>query len=158
MILADLGDSFVLVNVLTGREGDDTFSSGPIGREELEELADSFFYSALTPVREPDREALRDANAHQHKAVPQVRKDQRAVPLPQAQGDGCPAESGDPLYTRTGIRSDVARDFVLLLAERIEDGRREEIADLLVYPAQVETSGGIDTVSSPEEFLRYYDE
>ena len=146
LILADLGDSFVLVNVLAGRQGDDTFSSGPIGREELEELADSFLYSALTPVREPDRDALLDANAR-------YLEDLENQPV-----ETLPSESEDPLYTRTGIRSDVARDFVLLLAERIEDGRREEIADLLVYPAQVETSGGIDTVSSPEEFLRYYDE
>lgn len=146
LILADLGDSFVLVNVLTGRQGDDTFSSGPIGREELEELADSFFYSALTPVREPDREALRDANARY------------LADLENQPVETLPSESGDPLYTRTGIRSDVARDFVLLLAERIEDGRREEIADLLAYPAQVETAGGSYTVNSPEEFLRYYDE
>ena len=146
LILADLGDSFILVNVLTGRQGDDTFSSGPIGREELEALADSFLYSALTPVREPDRAALQDANARYLENL-------ENQPL-----ETLPSESEDPLYTRTGIRSDVARDFVLLLAERIEDGRREEIADLLVYPAQVETSGGIDTVSSPEEFLRYYDE
>ena len=146
LILADLGDSFVLVNVLTGRQGDDTFSSGPIGREELEELADSFFYSALTPVREPDRDALLDANAR-------YLEDLENQPV-----ETLPSESGDPLYTRTGIRSDVARDFILLLAERIEDGRREEIADLLAYPAQVETAGGSYTVNSPEEFLRYYDE
>ncbi|MCI9332381.1 MAG: hypothetical protein HFG05_09445 [Oscillibacter sp.] len=145
LILADLGDSFVLVNVLTGRQGDDTFSSGPIGREELEALADSFFYSALTPVREPDREALLNANARYMETL----ENQPAGTLP--------SESEDPLYTRTGIRSDVARDFVLLLAERMEDGRREEIADLLVYPAQVETAGGSYTVHSPEEFLRYYD-
>lgn len=146
LILADLGDSFILVNVLTGRQGDDTFSSGPIGREELEALADSFLYSALTPVREPDRAALLDANARCMETL----ENQPAGTLP--------SESEDPLYTRTGIRSDVARDFVLLLAERIEDGRREEIADLLVYPAQVETAGGSYTVNSPEEFLRHYDE
>lgn len=146
LILADLGDSFVLVNVLTGRQGDDTFSSGPIGREELEALADSFLYSALTPVREPDREALQDANARYLESL-------ENQPL-----ETLPSESEDPLYVRTGIRTDVARDFVLLLAERIEDGRREEIADLLVYPAQVETAGGSYTVNSPEEFLRYYDE
>ena len=146
LILADLGDSFVLVNVLTGRQGDDTFSSGPIGREELEALADSFLYSALTPVREPDRESLQDANARYLENL-------ENQPL-----ETLPSESEDPLYVRTGIRSDVARDFVLLLAERIEDGRREEIAGLLVYPAQVETAGGSYTVNSPEEFLRYYDE
>ena len=146
LILADLGDSFVLVNVLTGRQGDDTFSSGPIGREELEALADSFLYSTLTPVREPDRESLQDANARYLENL-------ENQPL-----ETLPSESEDPLYVRTGIRSDVARDFVLLLAERIEDGRREEIAGLLVYPAQVETAGGSYTVNSPEEFLRYYDE
>ena len=146
LILADLGDSFVLVNVLTGREGDDTFSSGAIGRAELEALADSFVYSALTPAREPDLEAILESNTRYMEAL-------------QEQPVGTtPAESRDPLYTRTGIRSDVARDFVLLLAERIEDGRKKEVADLLVYPAQVEVSSGTFTVNTPEEFLPYYDE
>ncbi|MCI9121393.1 MAG: hypothetical protein HFG00_07710 [Oscillibacter sp.] len=146
LILADLGDSFVLVNVLTGRQEDDTFSSGAIGREELEELADSFIWSTLAPVREPELDAILDANNRQmevlHNQPPSV----------------TPEESEDPLYTRTGIRSDVARDFVLLLAERIEEGRKEEVADLLVYPAQVEVAAGTFPVNSPEEFLPYYDE
>lgn len=146
LILADLGDSFVLVNVLTGREGDDTFSSGAIGREELEELADSFVYSALAPVKEPDLDAILDANNRQMEELQN-----------QPAGE-TPAESEDPLYVRTGIQTDVAREFVLMLAERIEDGRREEVADLLVYPAQVEVAAGTFTVNSPEEFLPYYDE
>ena len=146
LILADLGDSFVTVNVLTGQEGDDTFSSGPIGREELEELADSFRYSALTPVREPDQDTILAANARYMEEL-------QNQPL-----ETLPSESQDPLYTRTGIAASVARDFVLLLAERIEDGRREEVADILVYPAQVEVSAGTFTVNSPEEFLPYYDE
>lgn len=146
LILADLGDSFVLVNVLTGRQGDDTFSSGAIGREELEELADSFRWSALTPVKEPDQAAILVAN------------DRYMEELQNQPLETLPSESEDPLYTRTGIQSDVAKDFVLLLAERIEDGRKEEVAEQLVYPARVEVAAGTFTVNSPEEFLPYYDE
>ena len=146
LILADLGDSFILVNVLTGKQGDDTFSSGAIGREELEELADSFHYAALSPVRKPDRPAILEAN------------DRYMEELQNQPAGTLPSESEDPLYTRTGIQSDVAKDFVLLLAERIQDGRKEEVAEQLVYPAQVEVSAGTFTVNSPEEFLPYYDE
>ena len=146
LILADLGDSFVLVNVLTGRQGDDTFSSGAIGREELEALADSFAYSALSPVREPDLDAILEDNTRYMEEL-------QNRPVEEA-----PEAEEDPLYARTGIQSDAARDFVLLLAERIEDGRKEEVANLLVYPAQVEVSAGTFTVNSPEEFLPYYDE
>lgn len=61
LIIADLEDSFVLVNVLAGEEADDTFSSGAIGREELEALADSFDFSTLSPVKAPDLDAVREA-------------------------------------------------------------------------------------------------
>ena len=146
LILADLGDSFVLVNVLTGREGDDTFSFGPIGRAELEALADSFVYSALTPVREPDRDAILEATTRYMEELEN-----------QPAGE-TPAEDEGPLYARTGMRPEAARDFVLLLAERIEEGRKEEVASMLAYPAQVEVSAGTFTVNAPEEFLPYYDE
>lgn len=157
LILADLGDSFVLVNVLAGGasqapSGDpleireDPFSNGPIEKAELEALADSFLYSALTPVQEPDLDAILEVNARQMEEL-------QNQPIEE------PAEeSEDPLYAQTGMRSDVAREFVLLLAERIEEGRKEEVADLLVYPAQVEVAAGTFTVNSPEEFLPYYDE
>ena len=146
LILADLGDSFILVNVLTGKAGDDTFSSGPIGRAELEALADSFQFSALTPVRQPDFDAILAENSRymeelQNQPVEEVLEEQ-----------------DDLLYEFTGIRTEAARDFVLLLAERIQDGKREEVANLLVYPAQVEVSAGTFTVNSAEEFLPYYDE
>ena len=144
LILADLGDSFVLVNVLTGEQGDDTFSCGPIGREELEALADSFIYSALAPAEAPDLDAIAEAN-------------ERYMEELQSQPT-LPSEPEDPLYARTGIQSGAARDFVLLLAERIEDGKKEEVADLLVYPAQVEVAAGTFRVDSPEAFLPYYDE
>lgn len=61
LIIADLEDSFVLVNVLAGEEADDTFSSGAIGRPELEALADSFDFSVLSPVKTPDPDAVREA-------------------------------------------------------------------------------------------------
>lgn len=148
LILADLGDSFVLVNVLAGKEADDTFSSGAIGREELEELADSFLYSALTPAKEPDLDAILEAN---DRYMEELQNQPAEAEEPLVSGE-------DEIYVQTGIQSDVAREFVLLLAEKIEEGRKEEVADLLVYPAQVEVSAGTFTVHSAEEFLPYYDE
>ena len=55
LIIADLGDSFVTVNVLAGAETDpnDIFSSGPISAENLETLADSFDFTVLTPAEPP---------------------------------------------------------------------------------------------------------
>ena len=144
LILADLGDSFVLVNVLAGKEIDDTFSSGAIGREELEALADSFIYSALAPAEAPDLDAIAEAN-------------ERYMEELQSQPT-LPSEPEDPLYARTGIQSGAARDFVLLLAEQIEDGRRREVADMLAYPAKVETLDASFTVDGPEELLEHYDE
>lgn len=144
ILIADLGDSFVLVNVLTGEEGDDTFSSGPIGRAELEALADSFDFSALAPVSLPDLDAILEANA----------RCMGTLDFPEEEL----GERDDPLYESTGIPTETVRDFVLMLAEWIEDGRKEEVADLLVYPARVEVAAGTFTVNSPEEFLPYYDE
>lgn len=146
LIIADLEDSFILVNVLTGQGGDDTFSSGSIGRAELEALADSFDYTVLTPVKVPDLNAVREAG------------ERYMEELNSQPAEVTPAEPEDPIYTRTGIQSDVARDFVLLLAERIEDGRREEIANMFLYPAVIETSSGRFTVNTPEELLEHYDE
>ena len=146
LIIADLEDSFILVNVLTGVEGDSLFSSGGIGREEMETLADSFVYSVLTPAKAPDLDAVREAG-------------ERYMEELNSQPPGVmPEESEDPLYTRTGIRTDVARDFVLLLAERIEDGRREEVANMFAYPVVVWTEDGRFTANAPEELLEYYDE
>lgn len=47
LVLADLEDSFLLINVLAGTEQGVT-------RQDLEELADSFTLSLLTPVQPPD--------------------------------------------------------------------------------------------------------
>lgn len=48
LVLADLDDSFLLINVLSGTEQGVT-------RQDLEELADSFTFSLLTPARPADR-------------------------------------------------------------------------------------------------------
>lgn len=146
LIAADLGDSFVLVNVLAGAEVDDTFSSGSIGKAELEALADSFDFTALDPAVGPDRDAVLEAN------------DRYMETLHSQPMEVLPEDSEDPLYTRTGITMDEARDFLLLLAERLEGDRRQEIVELLVYPVCVETLDGSFTVSTPEELLEHYDE
>lgn len=146
LILADLGDSFVLVNVLAGKEADDTFSSGAIGREELEELADSFLYSALSPVNTPDLDAIREAG------------DRYLEDLENQSAEQTPEEFEDPLYVQTGIQIAVAREFLQMLAEQIEDGAREEIAERIAYPVKVTAPGGEWIVNTPEEFLEHYDE
>lgn len=145
LLIADLGDSFVTVNVLTGMEGDDTFSSGGIGRAELEALADLFDFTALTPVKAPDRNAVIDAN------------ERYMAELESTPVGTFPSESEDPLYIRTGIQYEAAKEFVLLLAEEIEDGEKEVVAGMLAYPVQIETPDGTWTAETPEEFLPYYD-
>lgn len=55
LVLADLGDSFVTLNVLAGTETEpaDIFSNGPFTEENLETLADSLDYTKLTPASPP---------------------------------------------------------------------------------------------------------
>ena len=148
LILADLGDSFVLVNVLTGQEGDDTFSSGPIGRAELEELADSFLYTALTPVRVPDLTSLVPPEADQEEGA-------NADPgLPEE----APEMEEDTLYVQTGIETDSARAFVWDLSQSLSNGGREAVADLFVYPCKLTAPHEEFTVNTAEELLEHYDD
>lgn len=60
LIIADLPDSFVTINVLAGTESkpEDVFSSGPIGKAEMEALANSFDFTLLTPARPVSLEIL----------------------------------------------------------------------------------------------------
>lgn len=146
LILADLGDSFVLVNVLTGQEGDDTFSSGPIGRAELEELADSFRYTVLTPARTPDYDAIMQENARQMEAL-------QDRPIETA-----PEELEDPLYVQTGIETDSAKAFIWDLSKNLASGNREIVADLFVYPCKVTAPHEEFTVNTAEELLEHYDD
>lgn len=137
LVLADLGDSFVTVNVLAGTETDpdDIFSSGPFSAENLEALADSFDFTALTPAKPP-----RVENGFDREETEEDLKDPE-----------------DALYIQTGIETGVAEEYVENLAELLRNGDREAVADLLIYPCVVETADGKATVNSPEEFLPYYD-
>lgn len=47
-IWAETKEGFLFINVLSGTQGDDTFSSGPIGRAQLEALAEQFDFSLLS--------------------------------------------------------------------------------------------------------------
>lgn len=129
LLLADLGDSFVTVNVLAGsaEAAEDVFSTGPITASDLEALADSFDLRVLTP------------------AVPPERSD---APQPQQ----------DALYDQTGVDRASAEVFVQNLAELLESGDREAVAALFVYPCRVTVSAGSFVVDSAEALLPYYDE
>lgn len=59
LILADLGDAFVSVNVLSGTEQPFLPGDGLVTRELLEQLAASFHWAALAEVRKPDLDAVK---------------------------------------------------------------------------------------------------
>lgn len=46
-IWADLPEGFLFINILTGRDGDTIFSSGPITNAQVEQLAEMFDFTAL---------------------------------------------------------------------------------------------------------------
>ncbi len=87
LLIAQLPDSFVTVNILAGTEGDpmDVFSSGPIGREEVEALADSFGFSLLTPARPVAIEDLPPAGGTEADA-------------PAVEAEGCPNLAMEETY------------------------------------------------------------
>jgi len=143
LILADLGDCFVSVNVLAGTETpvDDVFSSGPFYRENLESLADSFDLSVLSPVEPLAVEEFSEL-------PPEAGDEEPEAPEPEE----------DPLYVQTGIQTEAGGQFIISLAQMIEEEQRQAIAELLVYPAQVTVGETSVTVEGPEEFLDYYDD
>ena len=65
-------------------------------------------------------------------------------------------DNGDAPYEALSL--DEGREFLLHLADLIDRGEREAIADLLTYPAQVKAPGGEWMANTPEEFLACYDE
>ena len=135
LLLADLGDSFVTLNVLAGTETDpaDIFSSGPISAANLENLADSFDFTKLTPAIPPRVEA--------------------ETPEP---GWVAPAE--DMFYLSTGIEESVAQDFFSEFVRAMEEDRRLGVAELIARPRTVYTQEGSVLVENGEDFLPYYDE
>lgn len=133
LLLADLGDSFVTLNVLAGTETDpaDIFSSGPISAADLEALADSFDFTKLTPAIPPRAE----------------------TPEPDRTS---PEE--DPFYLTTGIQESVAQDFFSEFVRAMEEDRRLAVAELIAWPRTVFTQVGSVLVENAEDFLPYYDE
>lgn len=135
LLLADLGDSFVTLNVLAGTDTDPAgiFSSGPISAADLEALADSFDFTKLTPAVPPRTEA--------------------ETPEP---GWIAPAE--DTFLTATGIQESVAQDFFSEFVRAMEDDRRLAVAELIAWPRTVYTQEGSFLVENAEDFLPYYED
>ena len=136
LVLADLPDSFVTINVLAGEEtAPASFSSGPLTEEDLERFADSFVLSLLTPTRPADPELPRPT-------------------LDEALRKPSPEE----FFQMTGVAEDEAQAYYGTLLQGIENGDRQTVAEQICYPAVVTVRSGTFMVSSPKEFLPYYDE
>ena len=160
LVVADLGDSFVTVNVLAGTETspEDVFSSGAITEVDLEVFADGIDFRALSEVRKPDMEQL-------------AREEEQLTAAMYTW------EGYDPLYEHTGIEETVAEMYVSDLAElldgkhdylaealftnlakRISFGEGQVVAELFVYPCVVTTQSGTYEVENAEELEAYYEE
>lgn len=141
LVLADLGDSFVTVNVLAGTETDpdDIFSSGPFFQADLEALADSFDFTVLTPVRRPDLDALED------KSVPDGARPPETV-------------EEDAIYAATGMEDSFAQSFYHGFCKAVEEDRREDVANMIAWPRVLTTEKGETLIMTAEEFLPYYDQ
>lgn len=141
LILADLGDSFVTVNVLAGTETDpdDIFSSGPFFQADLEALADSFDFTVLTPVTTPDLDALEDASGSDGAIPPE-------------------APEEDAIYAVTGMEDSFAQSFYSGFYKAVEEDRREDVAGMIAWPRVLTTEDGETLIMTAEEFLPYYDQ
>lgn len=134
LLLADLGDSFVTLNVLAGTDTDpaDIFSSGPISAADLQALADSFDFTKLTPAIPPRAEA--------------------ETPEPDR------TSPEDPFYLTTGIQESVAQDFFCEFVRAVEEDRRLAVAELIAWPRTVYTQEGSVLVENAEDFLPFYED
>lgn len=141
LIIADLGDSFVTVNVLAGTETspDDIFSSGPFFQTDLEALADSFDFTVLTPVTTPDLTALGES------AIPDGARPPETV-------------EEDAIYAATGMEASFAQSFYCGFYKAVEEDRREDVASMIAWPRVLATENGETLIMTAEEFLPYYDE
>ncbi len=162
LILADLGDSFVTVNVLAGTETPigDVFSSGPFFREDLERLADCFDLSVLAPAVPLDVETFSelppDAGDETMEDVPPEDVSQEAE-APAAEEDAR-EDYRLRLYDMTGMEEAPAREFLRYFNSLVQGGYRESAADLLAYPRTVSLEEDTYEVSDGEEFLTYYED
>jgi hypothetical protein len=132
LVLLNLPDSFVTLNVLAGSESyDAVFSSGPITRETLEALADSFDFSVLTP------------------ALPQ------AQPVWTEYSDPEPEE--DELYIQTGISTRDAQDFYAAFTQVVAAGDRHAVGLYLSWPCVLADGAEEITLQSVEGLEESYD-
>lgn len=139
LIIADMGDSFVTVNVLAGTETamDDIFSSGPISAEDLETLADRFDFTVLTPVKAPGLAVMEDSEPVE---------------------GGAPAPEEDAIYAATGMEESFAQSFYGGFYKAVEEDRREDVAGMIAWPRVLASEKGETLIMTAEEFLPYYDE
>ena len=137
LVLVDLADSFVTINVLAGTETppSDVFSNGPLSASALEQFADSFNFSILTPVRPANPDLPRPA-------------------LDEVLG----TPSAEDFLQTTGISEADAQQFFATFFAYLENGDREAVAQLLSYPAVVTVQGETNYVHTPEELLVLYDD
>jgi hypothetical protein len=132
LVLLNLPDSFVTLNVLAGSESyDAVFSSGPITRETLEALADSFDFSVLTP------------------ALPQ------AQPVWTEYSDPEPEE--DELYIQTGISTRDAQDFYAAFTQVVAAGDRHAVGLYLSWPCVLADGAEEITLQSAQDLEESYD-
>ena len=132
LIIADLSDSFVVINVLAGAKTalSEVFSAGALSASDLERFADSFDFSVLTPVRTP-----------QIDQQPQTQ-------LPQ-----------DDLFSENvGFSETQAQKFFAQFSALLENGEKEQVAQLLSYPAVITVADSTFSVESAEKFLTCFDE
>lgn len=137
MVIVDMPDSFVTVHVLAGSETpvDDVFSSGPLTEEDLERFADSFDFSVLTPVRPADPDLYRPT-------------------LEEVLNQPSPED----FLRMTGVAESEAQQFFADFSEDVENDRREEVLERILYPVTVTVGAGVFTAETPEEVLPYYEE
>ena len=140
LILTDLGDSFVTVNVLAGTETelDDIFSTGPLSGKDLENLADSFDFTVLTPVKDPGLDVVGGLESAETAA------------------EDDPKE--DVIYAATGMEESFAQSFYCGFYKAVEEDRREDVANMIAWPRVLASEKGETLIMTAEEFLPYYDE
>lgn len=64
----------------------------------------------------------------------------------------------DGFFRQSGMKKEEAAAFVKTFADAVASGERESAAAMISYPRKVKTPAWEGTVSSPEEFLTYYDD
>ena len=130
LVLAETEDSIITVNILEGRETGYLGTETGITEELVEAFADSIDFTVLSPVRAP------------------------VLPLEEPAGQ----TDTDRFFDHTGITETAAQEFYCALYRAVEENRRQDVAEMILWPRMVTTSCGTFLISSAEEFLPYYEE